>query len=160
MPRPPYDNISWTTNARPHSDVSLTLHIKLSGQGNNALMEEAVKQTNGYKLAFRIKANQTVELQFYDLNGQAIRMQPDPTGQNEIDQLYRPDSGEKWVALVSLPGQNRAPSYPNGQAGYLTDYAAHLTISPLSVPQVILCAHAYRIHSYRTHHRLSALLLD
>lgn len=158
MPRQVYDAIFWTTtaaDAKPRRQVPLTLHIQLSS-GHGAQQEHDRKKQYGYKIAFRVKSNQTVDLAFVEEGtGSTISHVNDGPGAAELERLH-PASGEKWVAFRTQDPKSRQPNFLDTPTGLHTQYEATLTIDPLSGPQVILCAHANGNDTYTQHNILSA----
>ncbi len=164
MPAPTYDALCWTTigmatpGKRLAGPTLVTLHARLSGQGNTAHQEEQVKRARGYKLAFRVKTNQSVDFQFLDDAGQPFALTPDTQGAQDLQQLF-PAPGEQWAAFVSAPNQHRGADYLHGRHGLRVEYHGRISVVPLTGPQAILCAHAYADERYTVHHLLSALVV-
>lgn len=162
MPRPLYDAIFWTNDAAgatiktPHQ-VPLTLHIQLS-PGHPAQQEHNRKARSGYKIAFRVRTNQTVDIAFVEEGTNSpISHVDDTAGAGELQTLYAA-SGEKWVAFRLQAARSREPNFPGGGGGIHAEYRATLSIDPLAGPQAILCAHANGNESYTDHHILSTVL--
>jgi hypothetical protein len=168
MPRPVYDAIYWTSDPSvaatkaPRGRVPLTLNIHLSS-GHGAKAEHERKKRSGYKIAFRVKASQTVDFTFVEESTNAtIPHVHDSAGAADLERLYGV-AGEKWVAFRSEDTQqpkSRQPSFPGGDTGLVAQYRATLTIDPWSAPQAILCAHANGNESYAAHRILSLLDLQ
>jgi hypothetical protein len=168
MPRPVYDAIYWTSDPSataakaPKGRMPLTLNIQLSS-GNGARAEHERKKRSGYRIAFRVKANQMVDLTFFEESTNAtIAHADDSTGAAELERLYGVP-GEKWVAFRSEDTERpkaRHPSFPGGDTGLVAQYRAMLSIDPWSAPQAVLCAHANGNESYAAHRILSLLDLQ